>query len=350
VLPANPNTNEETRNLLAMLHNLKGSAMLAAQHDYITASTKYCKIAEELTGKAPAIWGSDFTFYYEGPKEDGKKGQHCGPMNMTEPGEDYDIVDCDVHEMRMALLERIKQQFEKGHIITLMWHCPFPDKGDKGLIDDTWAWGSITDEQWQELLNPETQLHQQWIAQVDNIAQYLKLLQQWGIPVLWRPYHEMNGVWFWWCNKKGPDGFQKLWVALYERFTNHHKLNNLLWVWNTNAPRSDPGNEAYDYADYYPGGDYVDILAADVYRSDYKQSHHDQLLDLADGRPIALGEVGGLPSAEILEQQPQWLWAMPWGKAIDGWNPADEVRSFYGNPHVKSLSDICEHVEDKKRA
>lgn len=87
----------------------------------------------------------------------------------------------------------------------------------------------------------------------------------------------MNGVWFWWCNKPGENGFKKLWIMTYNYFTKVHKLNNLLWVWNTNAPRDKKGDEAGPYADFYPGPEYVDVLAADVYHRDYKQSHHDDL-------------------------------------------------------------------------
>ena len=46
----------------------------------------------------------------------------------------------------------------------------------------------------------------------------------------------------------------------YERFVSAHHLDNLVWVWNTNAPRAD----AAVYAGFYPGHDNVDILAADV--------------------------------------------------------------------------------------
>ena len=90
----------------------------------------------------------------------------------------------------------------------------------------------------------------------------------------------------------------------YDYLTRHHQLNNLLWVWNTNAPRDIPGDEAFDYDLFFPGHEYVDILAADVYRNDYKQSHHDDLIQLAGNKTIALGEVGGLPDPEILSEQP----------------------------------------------
>jgi len=61
----------------------------------------------------------------------------------------------------------------------------------------------MTDKEWEELITPGTKLNSRWINRVDTIATYLKELQALGVPVLWRPYHESNGVWFWWGNRKG---------------------------------------------------------------------------------------------------------------------------------------------------
>ncbi len=82
---------------------------------------------------------------------------------------------------------------------------------------------------------------------------------------------------------------------MYDRYVNHHHLDNLIWVWNTNAPRDRENDEAYAYELYFPGLEYVDVLAADVYHNDYRQEHHDQLVELAEGKVISLGEVGELP-------------------------------------------------------
>src|SRR5690606_20383457 len=172
--------------------------------------------------------------------------------------------------------------------------------------------GELTDEEWAELTTPGTELNLRWQKQVDQVAALLAQLRDAGVPILWRPYHEMNGIWFWWGDKKGPDGFAKLWKMMYDRYVNVHHLDNLLWVWNANAPRDIPFDQAYSYRDYYPGHEYVDILATDVYHFDYEQKDYEELLALAEGRPVALGEVGELPKMEILEVQPAWTWFMVW--------------------------------------
>jgi len=150
----------------------------------------------------------------------------------------------------------------------------------------------------------------------------------------------MNGVWFWWCNHPGEDGFKKLWIMMYNYFTHHHKLNNLLWVWNTNAPRDIPNDEAFDYELFYPGSEYVDVLAADVYRQDYKQSHHDDLLELGGGKLIALGEIGQLPTVEQYEAQKMWSWLMTWGYFIERWNTPEMVHAIYDHPQTLTLDKL----------
>lgn len=66
--------------------------------------------------------------------------------------------------------------------------------------------GEVSDRQWEELVTPGTALNVRWTRQVDTVASYLNELKALGVPVLWRPYHESNGVWFWWGNRRGKTG------------------------------------------------------------------------------------------------------------------------------------------------
>jgi mannan endo-1,4-beta-mannosidase len=330
----------QTQALRDFLLSLRGRWVLSGQHNYINAGARYTDRVEEITGRRPILWGSDFSFAVAG---DNPRGHyHCGTINISDPGDgEPHFIDMSVEESRGRMIECAIEQHRRGHIVTLMWHECFPSLGDKGEWDSVWQAGKLPQpEVWRELITPGTDLHEAWLAQIDRVAAYLRMLRDEGIPVLWRPYHEMNGVWFWWCNKPGPDGFARLWRMMFDRYTNHHGLDNLLWVWNTNAPRDRAGDEAYDYAGFYPGADYVDVLAADVYGNDYRQSHHDDLARLADGKPIALGEVGDVPTPEILEQQPQWCWFMPWGCLVDRRANETKVPELYACERVLAMDDV----------
>jgi mannan endo-1,4-beta-mannosidase len=220
-----------------------------------------------------------------------------------------------------------------------MWHVGRPQD------DPPFSWkesvqGKMTDKEWEELITPGSKINSQWMSRVDTIAAYLKELQALGVPILWRPYHESNGVWFWWGNRKGENGSSKLYRMMYDRFVNVHKLNNLIWVWNTNAPRQLINDEAFAYEDYFPGSAYVDVLATDVYHSDYRQSHHDDLARLGQGKVIALGEVGEVPTPEVLDRQPLWTWFMIWSNFVNTHNTPQQMRDLYSYPKIVTHEDF----------
>jgi mannan endo-1,4-beta-mannosidase len=298
----NKNISASAEKLLEFIYQLNGKNTLAGQHNYSPNFNQYMDTVKSITGKMPAVWGTDFIS--DGIKDFGDE----------------------------IVKEAIKK-WKDGYIVTLMWHAGRP------IDNPPYGWkesiqGKLTKEQWQELTTPGTDLYKRWLAQVDLIATHLKKLRDADVPVLWRPYHEMNGVWFWWGNKKGTDGYQKLWKMMFDRFVNYHKLNNLIWVWDANAPRDIPFDEAYSYKDFYPGANYVDILATDVYHFDYEQKDYNELLALAKGKPIALGECGELPKPEILEMQPKWAWFMVWSSWIQSDNTPERVKSIYNHSQV----------------
>jgi mannan endo-1,4-beta-mannosidase len=314
--PVNSNASPGVKKVLNLLYDIKGKYLLSGQQNYNSDLNSFSDSAKAITGKYPAIWGSDFILW--GDKD-------LGPQIVN---------------------EAIKKAHE-GYLITLMWHEGRPTD------DPPYDWkksiqGKLTDAEWTELTTPGTKLNKKWLDQIDVIAVYLKQLKYAGVTVLWRPYHEMNGVWFWWGNKKGENGIAKLWKMMYDRFTNYHHLNNLVWVWGANSLRDIPFDEAYDYKDYYPGDNYVDVLGADVYHFDYEQKDYNELLKLANGRPIALTETGELPKPEILSVQPQWTWFMVWTSWLLTDNTRDRVREVYKLPHTLSHDQVKAKMDSLK--
>jgi mannan endo-1,4-beta-mannosidase len=306
--PVNPDASPEAVKLLSYLYSLKGKQTLAGQHNYNQHLNQYMDTVHAITGKYPAVWGTDFIL-----------------NGATDRGSE--------------IVQEAIKKYKEGYIVTLMWHSGRP------IDDPPFGWkesiqGELDDTQWKELTTPGTALNKRWEMQVDKIASWLKQLQDAHVPVLWRPYHEMNGVWFWWGDKKGPDGYQKLWKMMYDRFTNVHHLNNLLWVWNANAPRDIPFDQAYPYADFYPGADYVDVLATDVYHFDYEDRDYQELLSVANGKLIALGECGELPKPEILKVQPGFSWFMVWANWILIDNSPQRVKEIYNHPQVITHDEV----------
>ena len=140
-----------------------------------------------------------------------------------------------------------------------------------------------------------------------NAAAYLKLLRDADIPVLWRPFHEAAGGWFWWG--KDAASFKSLWIAMFNYFKTEG-LDNLIWVWTTE------GNDS----DWYPGDQYVDIVGRDVYNKETADcvSEYTSIAENYGNKIVSLSECGtvGLIS-EQWASGARWSWFMPW---YDGTN------------------------------
>src|SRR5271166_36623 len=164
--PVNANATPEARALLKTLCAVSGKGILSGQHNFPNQRSQDSDKVNALTGKYPAIWGSDFGFT---------------------DGEDKDSV---LH--RDLMIEEAKKQAAAGSVIYLCWHMLRPTEdepgkaGENGRSSESWR-GSVqahlTDDQWQELITSDTPLHQRWEKYMDTAAGYLKQLQDAHIPV-----------------------------------------------------------------------------------------------------------------------------------------------------------------------
>lgn len=296
--PVNANTNATARALLEHLYCVVDSGKIySGLHHNQLMMPNYMRdldrIAEAANGAVPMVWGGDLAW--------------------------------DANQV----VEMAIDHHQRGYLIAITWHAARPfDRGHVLFRQQTQ--GHFSKEQWAELVTEGSEMHRLWLEQVDSIADYLKQLQDKDVPVLWRPFHEMNGEWFWWGDRRGEQGFTVLWKMLYHRLTDYHHLNNLIWVWNPNNPRKHPVDKVMGYALYYPGDAYVDVLAADVYHREWFQDTHDQLVELGGGKLLALGEVGELPTADQLASYNRYAWFMIWTDfTSDRYNTIPALRDIF---------------------
>jgi mannan endo-1,4-beta-mannosidase len=143
------------------------------------------------------------------------------------------------------------------------------------------------------------------ILELDHMAEHLKKLRDGGVPVLWRPLHQAGTGWFWWGNCE-PESFKWLWRLMFERFSEYHGLNNLIWVWSGQS------------AEFYPGDEFVDIIGECLYNTD-DTSGLPQFVGTGDysagfgrsgrRRMAAMTECALLPSPDLLNRdRALWLW------------------------------------------
>ena len=309
VKPVNPNASPEAVELLNYIYSISGNHLLSGQHCQPLVGDTKLSVTHRYTQEYPAVFGQDFGFSFPGYWD----------------GINY----------RQRIVDDAIRRHEQGFIITLMWHA-VPPTMDEPVTFKEAIQSDLTDEQWQELTTPGTELNERWKSQVDVIAWFLKQLRFADVPVLWRPYHEMNGEWFWWGAKPGEDGYKKLWRMLYDRLVNFHGLNNLIWVYNTNEMK----DGVLPHSACYPGDDVVDILATDVYSEGFDDLNYQEMLKLAGSKPIALGEVGTPPSLDKVKEQPRWTWFMVWGDMVSFRRNGQETMEMLKSENVLTHKEL----------
>jgi mannan endo-1,4-beta-mannosidase len=306
--PVDPDATPQARALLREIDGISGHGTLSGQHNFPNTVSRYSDRILELTGSYPAIFGQDFGF---------------------SAGEDKDST-----LGRPAMIAEVIRQYHRGAVIALTWHAVRPTEDGPVTFRDS-VQGHLTDWEWQQLLTPGTELHARWEKQIDRIAGYLSELQDAGVPVLFRPYHEMNGNWFWWGGRPGPQGSQELYRQLFNRYVHVHQLHNLVWVWNVNAPSGNAG--AVDQ--YFPGAAFADVLTMDIY-GPFEQAYYDSMVSLAGPqKPVALAEVGAMPTLAVLAQQPRWTYFMMWSGLAEGANSPEQLQTMFHAPNVINRGD-----------
>ena len=266
---ANPNASQSTKNVLTYLNSLKGqptNRLLLGQdlghgNDMVGNKGDYIDSLENLSDRQVGLVGGDY-------------------------GLD---VNHDFQTTNPILIE----QWERGGLVTLSWHIDNPWTG--GLSWDRSFVGDLDD------LIGNTAVSNVWQQQLDDIADALQPLQTQGVVVLWRPLHEMNGNWFWWCGGDAEE-FKRLYRDMFDYLAIERGLDNLLWVYS--AATTYIANSG----DYYPGIAYVDIVGIDMYDDNVSMQdadpfgnvyqgatsqHYDILRGLGGGRhPMGLTEFG----------------------------------------------------------
>lgn len=309
------NASDNAISLLNFIYSIKGIHTLSGQHNVPKYMSVFTDSIYLLTGKKPAIWGGDFGFSDE---------RH----------------DTDNIKYRENLIREIKKQHKEGAIINLCYHQANPIEGEPCLFDPGVIY-KLSDEQWEDLLTPGTEIYNNWKNQMDIFAGYLKELKEAKIPILFRPYHEMNGSWFWWGGRPGKDGFQALWIQLFEYYTKHHELNNLLWVWSSDRPWE--GVE-----DYYPGDQYVDILGCDIYPLPdtnivFRQEWYDRIQNLAGEKPFGITEHSVLPTKNEFINQSGFVWFLSWNNMVIQGNKLNRLKEVYNSEQVLTLDELPKH-------
>jgi len=163
-----------------------------------------------------------------------------------------------------------------GGLITLTTSMPNPTTG--GPLYD------VSNLNVNDLFTQGTDTNNNLMAMLTSIAQGLQQLQQAGVVVIWRPFHENDGNWFWWgTNFLSDSQFVSMWQMVWG-FMQKSGINNVAWLYSCNAGATSLSR--------YPGGSYADIVGFDLYTSDPTQGQGTYQLLQTLGKPTVLAEFG----------------------------------------------------------
>ena len=154
--------------------------------------------------------------------------------------------------------DEIVKHHERGGIITISWHPRNPVTGGNAwdVSDTTVVRQILQNDSVKEKFNT-------WMTRVADFLKTLKTGNGDPVPVIFRPWHENNGSWFWWGQKLCSDEeFHGLWDTLQD-FLKGQGLDNLMWSY---SPNLDGGWDEQRFLARYPGNDRVQLIGEDAYQ------------------------------------------------------------------------------------
>ncbi|WP_432934415.1 glycosyl hydrolase [Microbispora sp. CA-135349] len=285
--PVDPQATAAARRLLCYLYSQYGNHIISGQQETNGSENEFNFIYNN-TGKVPAIRGMDM---------------------------------CD----RPGSINRAAAWWNAGGIPLFRWHvgAPATSRCNYG------GTASIT-----RTLTPGTAEYNSYIGELNEAAGALLQLQSQNVAVLWAPYHEAGGTWFWW-SKEGGAQYQRLYKFQFDYFTKTKGVHNLVWLM--------PYNGSPD-ASFYPGRAYVDVGGADTYVNDrgpLTSMFNTTRNIVGTTIPIALHENGAIPDpAQLQSTGTRWVLFNTWNSNWITGQDANYLRTVYNSGYVVTRDEV----------
>ncbi len=313
MVTADSKATKEARELLQYLHTVAGKQIITGQHTQTIPCEEITYIREN-TGKEPKLRGFELLAYSPNINY-----EDASPECLKEVEENKGTVE--------TALQWARENRPAG-ILTFSFHWFSPISGrDKSF------YAEHTDFDAAKVLQEGTPERTAFYHDMDVIAEILQRFQEENIPILWRPFHESYGTWFWW-GAKGAEVARDLYRLMFDYYTGVKNLHNLLWVWNCDIPEA------------YPGDTYVDVVSMDVYlpeyqATDYADTYEKLVQATSDEKVAALAEIGYLPDVDLLQKSRiPWAYYMTWSKEFcigEQYNSVKNLKKMYDSEYTVTL-------------
>ncbi len=279
-------------------------------------------------------------------------------LGGIELGDEANLDNVPFSLMRRAAVTH----YERGGAVTFSWHPRNPQTGGD-------AWDVSSDQAVVGVLEggANHELFMEWLSRAADFLGSLKDSKGKLIPVIFRPWHENLGGWFWWgsscCTEKQ---YKELYSMTHEYLAVTRGLRNLVWAYSPNSNLTEES-----FYSRYPGDGNVDIIGVDHYdytaadstktdseRIDEANAYFGKVLrsDMkllsgiagAHGKLLALSETGfeSTPDPrwwtdvllENLKDAPV-CYVLTWRNAWD--KPEHYFAPFEGSADVENFKEFC---------
>lgn len=318
----NARNNPATMEVWSYLKSFYGEKMMAAQQQMNINKHYEDKVYYNATEDLPAMKGFDFIF--------------CTGSYFNR-----DMIDGAIDWAKNS-----------GGLVTFTWHWNVP----RDIDDSSKGWAFYQ----EDIINfdplkattPGTKEYEVAVHDIDFIASLLQEMESQGITVLFRPFHEASGAWFWWglqpedkkLIKEGtyPETYQRLYYMMFDRLENYHKLTNLIWVWNGQSKYCTVDPNAYDIAG-------IDFYATEEDHSPASAKYDELASYTYEGKMLALSECGYIPDPQQCKDEGKvWLYYMPWNDEFVYLNSTiDMNETAYPNPERMTNELLQEYFSNE---
>ena len=289
-VPVTPNATQQARNVLCYLYSQYGNHILSGQEE--SGAEVEIGYIFTNTGKYPAI-------------------------RAFEANSDGAATRCLTY-------------WNAGGLCMFGYHMGAPGQAD-GYA------GSQTKVSIDTVLTPGTNENTVFNQRIDAIAKRMLTVQAGNGVVIFRPFHEAGGAWFWWSMETGAQ-YVRLWKYAFDRAINTNGVRNALWL----LPY-----DGSPQASFYPGKEYVDIGGADNYNKANDYSPMTSIFNAArtifgTTMPIALHECGPVVDPDQLQStKTNWVFFSIWTQPYpETYSTVAELQKVYGSSYVVSRDGV----------
>lgn len=295
VAPVDSAATQQARNLLCYLYSQYGNHIISGQQEstWVSGPDYEMNIVHNESGKFPAIRGQDM-----GDSPD------FGARGLA--------------------------WWNAGGIPMVSYHMGATNQNTDGYN------GSLLRGNIAAALQSGTSDNQRLNQRLTNWANQLKIIQNGGGAVIFRPWHEASGTWFWW-SMEGPSLYNQLWVYTFN-FMRNQGVHNLVYL----HPFDGQPTSAW-----YPGKQFVDIGGADTYAGDHGPltSMYNTTKNIyGSTMPIALHENGRIPDpAQLQSAASRWVLFNTWHTTFisdQNTNSAAFVNTVYNSSYVVTRDEV----------